>query len=39
MGLGLPIAREIARQHGGTLEVMSRPGWTVFKLVLPRARG
>lgn len=38
MGLGLPIARDIARRHHGTLSVDSRPGATVFTLALPRLR-
>ncbi len=34
-GLGLALAREIARQHGGELRYASRPGETVFSLYLP----
>lgn len=34
-GLGLAIAREIAREHGGELGYASRPGATVFSLLLP----
>ena len=35
-GLGLNIARELARAHGGTLELKeSEPGWTVFELRIP----
>lgn len=34
-GLGLAIAREIAREHGGDLVFASRPGATVFSLLLP----
>ena len=34
-GLGLAIAREIAREHGGELTYASRPGATVFTLMLP----
>jgi two-component system nitrogen regulation sensor histidine kinase GlnL len=34
-GLGLAIAREIAREHGGELTYASRPGATVFTLLLP----
>lgn len=34
-GLGLAIAREIAREHGGELGYVSRPGATVFSLLLP----
>jgi signal transduction histidine kinase len=36
LGLGLFIARSIAKAHGGTLEVRSAPGErTVFTLALP----
>ena len=34
-GLGLALAREIAREHGGDLGHASRPGATVFSLLLP----
>jgi two-component system nitrogen regulation sensor histidine kinase GlnL len=34
-GLGLALAREIAREHGGELRYSSRPGATVFSLYLP----
>ncbi len=34
-GLGLSIAKSIARAHGGDLTVSSRPGETTFRLVLP----
>lgn len=34
-GLGLAIAREIACEHGGELSHTSRPGATVFSLLLP----
>jgi len=34
-GLGLAIARQVAHHHDGTLTVESRPGRTVFTLVLP----
>ena len=34
-GLGLSIAREIAREHGGELGYVSRPGATVFTILLP----
>jgi signal transduction histidine kinase len=36
-GLGLAIARELATLMGGTLEVDTRPGRTVFRLLLPAA--
>lgn len=34
-GLGLPLAQQIAREHGGALSYRSRPGHTVFTLLLP----
>jgi two-component system OmpR family sensor kinase len=34
-GLGLSIVKAIAERHGGRVEVRSRPGETVFELVLP----
>lgn len=36
-GLGLALAQEIAREHGGMLSFKSRPGHTVFTLLLPFA--
>ncbi|HET7401616.1 MAG TPA: PAS domain-containing sensor histidine kinase [Usitatibacter sp.] len=36
LGLGLFIAKAIARAHGGGLDVDSSSGETVFRLVLPR---
>lgn len=36
LGLGLFIAKAIARAHGGGLEVDSSDGTTTFRLVLPR---
>ena len=36
-GLGLAIARELAVRMGGTIELRSQPGETVFTLVLPRS--
>jgi len=36
IGLGLSLAREIVRAHGGELSLKeSRPGWTVFELSFP----
>lgn len=37
LGLGLFIAKSIARAHGGELEVHSGGGATTFRLVLPRS--
>jgi two-component system, NtrC family, nitrogen regulation sensor histidine kinase GlnL len=34
-GLGLPLAQEIAREHGGEVRFSSRPGDTTFSLYLP----
>ena len=38
-GLGLSICRDIVQQHEGTLTVDSRPGRTVFTVLLPRDGG
>jgi signal transduction histidine kinase len=39
LGLGLPIAYEIVRAHGGDIRVRSRPGeGTAFEIVLPLER-
>lgn len=34
-GLGLALAQQILREHGGSLSYRSRPGHTVFVLLLP----
>jgi two-component system nitrogen regulation sensor histidine kinase GlnL len=34
-GLGLPIAQVLIHSHGGLIECTSRPGATVFSLLLP----
>lgn len=34
-GLGLTLAQSFIQQHGGTIEVRSRPGRTCFTLILP----
>ncbi len=34
-GLGLTLAQQVAREHGGSLSYRSRPGHTVFTLILP----
>ncbi len=38
-GLGLDIARGIARRHGGEIQVESRPGRTEFRVRLPVGTG
>jgi signal transduction histidine kinase len=38
-GLGLAIASELAERMGGSIELHSKPGETVFTLLLPRAEG
>ena len=35
LGLGLRISREIVEAHGGTIDVVSRPGWTEFCVKFP----
>ncbi|MCK5555952.1 MAG: hypothetical protein KAI76_06930 [Alphaproteobacteria bacterium] len=34
-GMGLPVASKIIDEHGGTINVKSEPGKTVFKINLP----
>ena len=34
-GLGLAMAQQVAREHRGSLAFRSRPGHTVFTLLLP----
>ena len=36
-GLGLALAQQVAREHRGALTWRSRPGHTVFTLLLPLA--
>lgn len=36
-GLGLALAQQVAREHRGTLSYRSRPGHTVFTLLLPQS--
>ena len=35
-GLGLALAHQVAREHRGSLTFRSRPGHTVFTLLLPQ---
>jgi signal transduction histidine kinase len=37
-GLGLATVRRVLQQHGGEVEVESRPGRTQFRVILPAAR-
>jgi len=34
-GLGLPTAQELLSRHGGLIEFESRPGRTVFQIIIP----
>jgi signal transduction histidine kinase len=34
-GLGLAIVKKIIQDHGGTIDVESRPGHTVFTIIIP----
>jgi two-component system nitrogen regulation sensor histidine kinase GlnL len=38
-GLGLTLAQQVAREHAGSLAYRSRPGHTVFTLLLPADNG
>ncbi|MDH5444406.1 MAG: nitrogen regulation protein NR(II) [Gammaproteobacteria bacterium] len=38
-GLGLSIAQSLIHQHGGLIECDSKPGETVFSIILPVAAG
>ena len=38
-GLGLAVAQDIATRHGGIIEFDSRPGRTVFSMLLPMENG
>ena len=38
-GLGLAVVSKIIDDHGGTVDVSSRPGKTIFKLNFPRGDG
>ena len=34
-GLGLPLAQDLVKRHGGTIEYDSVPGHTVFTILVP----
>ena len=38
-GLGLSLVSKIIADHGGSIECVSEPGWTTFKMRLPIWRG
>ena len=38
-GLGLAISHRIVSDHGGTIDVTSRPGRTSFRIALPLEQG
>ncbi|MBU1848644.1 MAG: PAS domain-containing protein [Gammaproteobacteria bacterium] len=38
-GLGLTLAQSFVHQHHGTIEVQSRPGQTIFTILLPFKQG
>ncbi|MDV9176738.1 HAMP domain-containing sensor histidine kinase [Streptomyces sp. W16] len=38
-GLGLAVARSLAKAHGGTVELTSEPGATVFTVTIPLGGG
>jgi two-component system sensor histidine kinase AtoS len=38
-GLGLPLAQQVATEHGGSIQCESRVGdGTIFRIILPVAR-
>jgi signal transduction histidine kinase len=36
-GLGLALCRAVIQAHGGSIQLESRPGYTVFRISIPRA--
>ena len=38
-GLGLSVAQDMVARHGGIIEFESRPGHTVFSILLPLEDG